>query len=107
MSIRSIYQNITEQKIKVNASEEPPPIINSDVSQYANILAKKSYLNKDSLIREAAPVQQPVQQSAPAQPITQQKPNILQLAQSVGQKFSNAPEPTRTLVANILNSLLK
>jgi len=107
MTINSLYQHIADQNITVNTASEPPPVIKSDVSQYANILAKKSYLNKRLIIKEENNVAPAPAQAAPAQPMVAQKPNLQQLAQAVAQKYATAIEPVRSVVVNVLNSLLQ
>jgi len=115
MNISSLYQNIADQKISVNNAAEPPPIINSDVNQYANILAKKPHLNQNkTLIKEnvSQPLQQQTQQTQQAQqpgsqPATNTTTNtdINKLFQGIQKKYSAAVPQEKALIAKILTSL--
>lgn len=105
MSISSLYQDISQKNINVNAVLEPPPIIKSDVSQYANIMSKKAHLNTTSLIKEdVAPAAAPAA-ARPAAPTAAPAVDLMKLAQTVAQKYNSQPEQIRNIVIKILQSL--
>ena len=109
MSLQSLYDNISEKSVRTAVSDELPPINNTDVNQYANILSKKSYLNKDTpLLKEniSANAARPTSVAAPA---AQQRPannsNITNTFQQIQKKYNSASNQEKELINKILNSL--
>ena len=88
---------MSETTISIPQTSEPPPIIKSDVNQYANILAKKSYLNESkSILKESMPVQQP--QAAASS-------NITSILQNIQKKYNSSTPQEKTIITKILSSL--
>lgn len=109
MSLQSLYDNISEKSVKANVSDELPPINNTDVNQYANILSKKSYLNKDTpLLKEniSANAARPAPATAPAaQQRSATNSNIANIFQLIQKKYNTASNQEKEIINKILNSL--
>ena len=101
MNLTSLYNKISETTTSIPQSNEPPPIIKSDVSQYTNILSKKSYLNESkSLIKENIPAQPSGQQ-----PQAVASNNISSMLQNIQKKYNNSTPQEKTIITKILSSL--
>ena len=112
MSLRALYDTISEQNNNTFA-DDLPPIADTDISQYANVLAKKSYLNENkSLLKEnitqqsampaAAPASRPA--VAPAAPAVSAS-TITSVFQQIQKRFNSSTNQEKTLIVKILNSL--
>jgi hypothetical protein len=103
MSLRSLYDTISEQNTNTYV-DDLPPIADTDVNQYANVLAKKSHLNENkSLIREN--ISTPVAAPRPAAAPVSNASTITTTFQQIQKKFNTATNQEKTLMIKILNSL--
>jgi len=109
MSLQSLYGTINEKKINIDSTNEPPPIIDSDVSQYTNILAKKSYLNVDPLIKESQNVMpRPQPQRSAVTPTTvapATNVNVNTLLQNVQRKYNSSTQQEKAIITKLLMAL--
>lgn len=106
MNLQSLYNNISERTPQPLA-EELPPINNTDVNQYTNILAKKSYLNKDAPILKEntnVPAAQKMQTQMPAsQP--RSLDNITGIFSAIQKRYNSATNQEKQIISKVLNSL--
>lgn len=93
---------MSETTTSIPQASEPPPIIKSDVNQYANVLAKKSYLNESrSLIKENIPTPQAPTQ----QPRAAASNDVTSLLQNVQKKYNSSTPQEKAIITKILSSL--
>ena len=101
MSLTSLYNKISETGTSIPQSSEPPPIIKSDVSQYANILPKKSYLNESkTILKENIPTSNPMQ---PPQPAASN--DVAAILQNVQKKYNSSTAQEKAIITKILLSI--
>lgn len=105
MSLSSLYNTISETNTSIPQTSEPPPIIKSDVSQYTNILAKKSYLNESrKVLKENVPTQ-PAAQPAAQQPQLSAG-DIVTMLQNVQRKYNSSTSQEKVIITKILSALV-
>lgn len=104
MNLTSLYNKLSENTNKLNVENDLPPVLNTDISQYTNILSKKSHLNNAKpLIKEN--ISQPAQPGAAAMPATSTTNDITKILQSVNKKFNSSTPAEKNIIAKILTSL--